>query len=85
MDPEIVDQLLSRSAIQDLQIEVDLKQQTVKTLAGNNYNFNYDSFRKHCLLNGLDDIDYILSESEAVKAYRDSQADKRFFSTIAHD
>ena len=37
-------------------IEIDLEDQTVTSSDGEVYSFEVDSFKKHCLLNGLDDI-----------------------------
>ena len=50
-------------------IEVDLAAQTVKSADGTQYSFEVDSFRKHCLLNGLDDIGLTLEDQDAIKAY----------------
>ena len=36
---------------------------------GVQYSFEVDAFRKHCLLNGLDDIGLTLQDSEAIKAF----------------
>lgn len=50
------------------QITVDLPSQTVK--AGNHeFEFTLDPFRKHCLMNGLDDIGLTLEKSAAISAY----------------
>ncbi len=50
------------------QITVDLPTQTVK--AGNHeFAFTLDPFRKHCLMNGLDDIGLTLEKSAAISAF----------------
>ena len=37
---------------------------------GETHSFKYDTFRKHCLINGLDDLDYLLSqEKKDITAY----------------
>ena len=41
---------------------VDLEAQTVTTSDGQSFAFEVDSFRKHCLLNGLDDIGLTLGK-----------------------
>jgi 3-isopropylmalate/(R)-2-methylmalate dehydratase small subunit len=49
-------------------ITVDLPSQTVK--AGNHaFSFELDPFRKHCLMNGLDDIGLTLEKADAISAY----------------
>ncbi len=51
------------------QLTVDLSAQTVTTPGGKSYTFDVDAFRKHCLLNGLDDIGLTLQHVDAIKAY----------------
>lgn len=48
---------------------VDLQAQTVNTPDGVSYAFDVDSFRKHCLLNGLDDIGLTLQQVDKIKAF----------------
>lgn len=51
------------------QLAVDLAAQTVTTPDGQVFTFEIDNFRKHCLLEGLDDIGLTLEQSDAIKAY----------------
>ena len=51
------------------QLTVDLAAQTVTRPDGVQYSFEIDAFRKHCLLNGLDDIGLTLQDAEAIKAF----------------
>ncbi len=50
-------------------LDVDLESQTVTTPSGQVFNFEVDDFRKHCLLNGLDDIGLTLQQADKIKAY----------------
>ncbi len=50
-------------------LTVDLAAQTVTTPTGASYKFEIDAFRKHCLLNGLDDIGLTLQQVDAIRAY----------------
>jgi 3-isopropylmalate/(R)-2-methylmalate dehydratase small subunit len=50
---------------------VDLEQQTISTPDGKVYKFEVEAFRKHCLLNGLDDIGLTLQHVGEIKAYED--------------
>lgn len=72
LDKQIVDKLMKSSELRtqnsDGMITVDLENQTVQTAFGS-YNFDFDPFRKHCILNGLDDIDYILEEKDAIEKW----------------
>ena len=46
----------------DAQVEVDLPNQTVTNKAnGHSEHFDINGYKKHCLMNGLDDIDFLVS------------------------
>jgi 3-isopropylmalate/(R)-2-methylmalate dehydratase small subunit len=76
---EAVDKLLERAKTETFSVTVDLEAQTVTTPWGEKHTFEYDSFRRHCLLNGLDDVDYIRSfESEIDQFRSEQQKDQRF-------
>lgn len=51
------------------EITVDLPNETVTGPDGKVDKFEVDSFRKHCLVNGLDDIGLTLQKDAAIKAY----------------
>lgn len=51
------------------QLTVDLESQTVTTPSGQSYAFEVDAFRKHCLLNGLDDIGLTLQHVDEIKQF----------------
>ncbi|CAM4108594.1 3-isopropylmalate dehydratase small subunit [Psychrobacter arenosus] len=66
----IVDQLFAAvEANVGYELTTDLERQVVITPEGTEYPFAVDEFRKHCLLNGLDDIGLTLQQSDAIKAY----------------
>ena len=48
---------------------VDLEAQTVTASDGQTFSFEVDPFRKHCLLNGLDDIGLTLEKAAAIDSY----------------
>lgn len=50
-------------------IRVDLEHQTVTTPFQDRYTFEIDPFRKHCLLNGLDEVGLTLARQDAIGAY----------------
>jgi 3-isopropylmalate/(R)-2-methylmalate dehydratase small subunit len=56
-------------ASEGYQLTVDLAAQTVTRPDGVQYRFEVDAFRKHCLLNGLDDIGLTLQDQEAIRAF----------------
>ncbi|MEO0442181.1 MAG: 3-isopropylmalate dehydratase small subunit [Pseudomonadota bacterium] len=66
----IVDQLFNEMyAIDAYELTVDLEQQTVTTPSGASFTFEVDDFRKHCLLNGFDDIGLTLQDAAAIRDY----------------
>jgi 3-isopropylmalate/(R)-2-methylmalate dehydratase small subunit len=50
-------------------ITVDLEAQTVTTSDGQSFPFEVDAFKKHCLLNGLDDIGLTMEKVAAIDSY----------------
>lgn len=67
---------LEVDAEEGYQIEVDLESQTITTPSGESIAFDVDPFRRHCLLNGLDDIGLTLQHVDDIKAYEQKQAHK---------
>ena len=53
----------------ETQIAVDLETQTVTLPDGQQQHFDIDPFRKMCLLQGMDDLGYILSKEAAIEQY----------------
>lgn len=56
-----------------LEIEVDLEGQILKLSNGDQVSFEVDSFRKHCLLEGLDDIGLTLQHVDEIRAYEEKR------------
>ncbi len=52
-------------------LEVDLEQQRITAADGTVYQFEVDAHRKHCLLNGLDDIGLTLQHVGDIKAFEE--------------
>ena len=50
-------------------IEVDLEKQTIASSDGEVFTFDVDPFKKHCLLNGLDDIGLTMEKETDITAY----------------
>ena len=50
-------------------MEIDLEAQTVTSSDGSIFSFEVDPFKKHCLLNGLDDIGLTMEKSSSIEAY----------------
>ena len=57
------------NAVPGYQLTIDLPAQTVTTPNGKTFKFEVDVFRKHCLINGLDDIGLTLQHVDSIRAY----------------
>ena len=70
LDENIVASLFQQVEQQkDYQLTIDLPAQTVTTPSGETFAFAIDDFRKHCLINGLDDIGLTLQHADEIRAY----------------
>ena len=68
-DP-IVDRLFAIvAATPGYRLTIDLPPQTVRTPEGECFEFAIDPFRKRCLLEGLDDISYVLTHADRIRAF----------------
>lgn len=55
------------------EVEVNLPKQIVTNKAtGNSEHFEINGYKKHCLMNGLDDIDYLLQNKDKIEAWEQS-------------
>lgn len=55
------------------QVKVDLPNQTVTNLAtGRNEHFEINGYKKHCLENGLDDVDFLVQNCDKVEAWEEN-------------
>ena len=67
---DTVDTLFKQvAATPNYKLQVDLAAQTVSTPSGEAFSFSVDAFRKHCLLNGLDDIGLTMQHQDKIKAF----------------
>jgi 3-isopropylmalate/(R)-2-methylmalate dehydratase small subunit len=58
------------AAFPGFKLTIDLERQTVATTDGGTvFRFEVDAFRKHCLLNGLDDIALTLAHADEIRAF----------------
>jgi 3-isopropylmalate/(R)-2-methylmalate dehydratase small subunit len=70
LDAETVDALFAKAAGEEaLQLTVDLQQQLLRVADRREIPFEVDPFRKHCLLEGLDDIGLTLQHVDEIRAY----------------
>uniref|UniRef100_Q31HI1 3-isopropylmalate dehydratase small subunit n=1 Tax=Hydrogenovibrio crunogenus (strain DSM 25203 / XCL-2) TaxID=317025 RepID=Q31HI1_HYDCU len=70
LDEAVVDGLFKEVfAEEGYQLTIDLENQLIKKPNGDTIPFEVDSFRRHCLLNGLDDIGLTLQHEDQIKAF----------------
>lgn len=62
---------------------VDLEQQTVTAPDGTSHSFEIDDFRKHCLLNGLDEIALTLEKESKIAGFEAEKAESHSWLTPA--
>ncbi|TNC84405.1 MAG: 3-isopropylmalate dehydratase small subunit [Thalassolituus sp.] len=74
LDEETVDRLFKETeASEGYQLTVDLENKKVVTPSGEEIAFEVDDFRRHCLLNGLDDIGLTLQDADEIRAYEEKR------------
>lgn len=82
VDDETHQQLLSLAQEDPTStVTVDLETQSVTLPDGRSVTFPIDGFSKYCLLNGVDQLGFLLSRDEAIASFEDSQPDR--FNTTA--
>ena len=78
MPQEVVDVLMEDARKgANARMTVDLENLTVTTSDGQSFAFELDPFRRHCLLNGLDDIGLTMEKSTAIDTFETQRAQSR--------
>ncbi|CAH1044882.1 3-isopropylmalate dehydratase small subunit [Halomonas sp. TD01] len=78
LEEGVVDRLFAEvENSEGYQLDVDLENQRVITPGGEILEFEVDAFRKHCLLNGLDDIGITLQDEDAIRAFEEKHRQQR--------
>lgn len=67
--PEEQCRLLADDAEAKLELEIDLEKEEIRRVNGPPVPFTTDPFRRHCLLNGLDDIALTLQRVEKIEEF----------------
>jgi 3-isopropylmalate/(R)-2-methylmalate dehydratase small subunit len=75
LDETVIDDLFARAAAHPgYRLTVSLENGTITDEFGLNLSFEIDAFRRHCLLNGLDDIGLTLEHEAEIAAYEQLHA-----------
>ena len=71
---EQVDQLFKEvEATEGYQLSIDLAEQTLTTPSGETFKFDITEHRKHCLLNGLDEIGLTLQHADEIRDFEEKR------------
>lgn len=74
LSEEVIDDLFNAvTAAEGYALTIDLEKQLVIKPDGGSVSFELDAFRKHCLLNGLDDIGLTLQDADKIKSYEEGR------------
>lgn len=77
LDKDTVDELFKEvNGAEGYTLTVDLLAQSITRPDGSTLDFDVDEFRKHCLLNGLDDIGLTLEDANAISAFESQWQEK---------
>ncbi len=82
---EVVETILKDSESGEYIISVDLESQKITLPDGTIYDFPFDSFRKECILKGLDDLAYIQSVNQEIEKWHEKRKSKIFYSTLTRN
>jgi 3-isopropylmalate/(R)-2-methylmalate dehydratase small subunit len=78
VSPEDLDKLMDdASRGSNATLSVDLEAQEIRGPDGGTIKFDIDAFKKHCLLNGLDDIGLTLAKASEIDSYEKKAATSR--------
>ena len=78
LDAAVLDRLFEAvKSTEGYNLTVDLQKQTVTTPNNEEFSFAVDTFRKHCLLNGLDEIGLTLQRAEKIKQFEQKRRNEQ--------
>lgn len=79
---EVCQQLAAQAETQNLSIHIDL-QQSQFTAADQIHAFSIPAFFQHCLIHGLDELDYLMQHQNTIKQYHSESNQQLFINTQA--
>ena len=85
LDEAVIDELFRDvKSVEGYQLTIDLAKQLVIRPNGETVSFEVDEFRKHCLLNGLDDIGLTLQHADDIRGYEAKRSSQEPWVFDAH-
>ena len=74
LEEEKINMLLTLAQNTDIVFSINLEKQTVHCqTTEQTYHFDYDPFRKECLLKGQDDLDFLIAHVKEINDFKDQQ------------
>ncbi|HHL31091.1 MAG TPA: 3-isopropylmalate dehydratase small subunit [Oceanospirillales bacterium] len=73
-----VNTLMERAENKPTKISIDIEKQSIQT-GDLNLKFNTNNFFKHCLINGLDELDYLMTHIDDIKQFKKQQSNKTLY------
>ena len=78
LDKSSIEVLMQQASSEKLTMSIDIEKQEVFT-DDMKQSFQIDTFFKHCLINGLDELDYLMSHIDSIKDFKKNQIDNSLF------
>lgn len=80
----VINQLLTASCNGQCYLNIDIAAKTITTKdPASTFNFELDPFRQHCFINGLDDLDYLLTKKSEIIQYEQQRINNTFFIEVS--
>lgn len=73
---EVINVFIQQAQTSTFKLTIEIAQQTIQTDTGQSYSFAIDQFAQHCLLNGLDELDYLLAYQDKINNFKRKQLEK---------
>ena len=75
MHEDIINSLITHSYTGTFLLNIDIIKQQISTSDGDSFVFAIDKFHQYCLINGINDLDYLLIHQEEIAFYRKFHSD----------
>lgn len=80
LPPKIINEIIDSAQSQKTyKITIDLEKQKVTLPTKKEHEFEIDRYRQKCILSGMNDLDYLLSQRRIIKEFDKKRAQKLFF------
>ncbi len=79
---KVIAKMLDSASRSNYVLKINIEEQSIASSENKLFNFEVESFRKYCFLNGMDDLDYLLNHSKQIDAYQKKARATRFIPSI---